>query len=60
MVSGFFGRRRKANVALFLQVTRIRKIRKISEANLTSRLLPETKRIEIYQSRITNHDFMTF
>ena len=37
-----FCQRREANAALFLQVTRIRKIRKICEANLTSRLLPET------------------
>ena len=42
MVSRFFCRRKEADVALFFQVTRIRKIRKICEANLTSRLLPET------------------
>ena len=67
-----FCRRREATVALFVQVTRIRKIWKIFEANLTSRLLSETgwsqsnepwntketKRIEIYQSRITNHDLL--
>ena len=34
----------EADVALFLQVTRMRKIIKICEANLTSRLLPETGR----------------
>jgi len=39
-----FCRRKEAEVALFLQVTRIRKIIKICEANLTSRLLPETGR----------------
>ena len=44
MVSGFFRRRKEADVALFLQVTRIRKISKIYKANLTSRLLPETGR----------------
>ena len=37
-----FCRRKKADVALFLQVTHIRKIRKICEVNLSSRLLPET------------------
>ena len=65
-------RRKEADVALFLQVTRMRNIIKICEANLTSRLLPETgrsqsnepwntkptKRIEIHQSRITNHDLL--
>ena len=65
-------RRKEAGVALFLQVTRMRKIIKICEANLTSRLLPETGRsqsneswntkptkpIEIHQSRITNHDLL--
>ena len=35
---------KEADVALFLQVTRIRKIGKICEANLTSPLLPETGR----------------
>ena len=40
-----FCRRKEADVALFSQVTRMRKIRKICEANLTSRLLlPETGR----------------
>jgi len=39
-----FCRGKEANVALFLQVTRIRKIRKIFEANFTSRLLPERGR----------------
>ena len=62
----------EADVALFLQVTRIRKIIKICEANLTSRLLPETRRsqsnkpcnrkqrkwIEIHQSQMTNHDLL--
>ena len=33
MMSGFFRRRKQAEVALFLQVTRIRNIRKICEAN---------------------------
>ena len=42
MVKGFFCRRKEADVALFLQVTRITNISKIYEANLTSRLLPET------------------
>ena len=37
-------RRKEADVALFLQVTRMRNIIKICEANLTSRLLPETGR----------------
>ena len=37
-----FCRRKEADVDLFLQVTRMRKARKICEANLTSRLLPET------------------
>ena len=41
MVSGFFV---ELYVALFLKVTRMRKIIKICEANLTSRLLPETGR----------------
>ena len=40
-----FCRRKEAAVALFSQVTRMRKIRRICEANLTSRLLlPETRR----------------
>ena len=39
-----FCRRKEADIALFLQVTRMRKIRKICEANLTSQLLPETGR----------------
>ena len=39
-----FCRRKEADVALFLHVTRMRKITKICEANLTSRLLPETGR----------------
>ena len=62
---------KEAGVILFLQVTRIRKIRKKCVANSTRRLLPETGRsqsnaepcnakqtelIEIHQSRITNHD----
>ena len=34
--------RKEADVALFLEVTRIRKIRKICKANLNSRVLPET------------------
>jgi len=37
-----FCRRKEADVALFLQFTRIGKIRKNREANLTSRLLLET------------------
>ena len=67
-----FCRRKEADVALSLQVARMRKVIKMCEANLTSRLLPETgrsqsnepwnmkrtKRIEIYQSRITNHDLL--
>ena len=36
-----FCRRKEADVALFFQVTRIRKIRKNCEANLTSRLLSD-------------------
>ena len=45
MVVDFFVEgRQEADVALFLQVTRIRKISKTYEANLTSRLLPETGR----------------
>ena len=39
-----FCRRKEADVVLFLQVTRMRKIIKICEANLTSRLLPLTGR----------------
>ena len=40
-----FCRRKEADVALFSQMTRMRKISKICEANLTSRLLlPETER----------------
>ena len=39
-----FCRRKEADVALFLQLTRMRKILKICKANLTSRLLPETRR----------------
>ena len=39
-----FCRRKEADVALFLHVTRMRKIIKICEANLTSRLLPLTGR----------------
>ena len=67
MVSGFFCWRKEADVALFLQVTRLSKISKIYKANLTSRLLPETgrsqsnkrwnmkqtKQIKIHQSQIT-------
>ena len=34
--------RKEADIALFLQMPRIKKIRKICEANLTSQLLPET------------------
>ena len=34
--------RKQADIALYLQMTKIKKIRKICEANLTSRLLPET------------------
>ena len=37
-----FCQRKEADVALFLQVTRMRKILKICKANLTSRILPET------------------
>ena len=39
-----FSRRKEADVVLFLQVTRMTKIIKICEANLTSRLLPLTGR----------------
>ena len=39
-----FCRRKEADVVLFLQVTRMRKIIKICKANLTSRLLPLTGR----------------
>ena len=39
-----FCRRKAADVALFLQVTRLRKTIKICKANLTSRLLPGTGR----------------
>ena len=39
-----FCRGKEAEVALLLQVTRIRKIVKICEANLTSQLLPKTGR----------------
>ena len=37
-----FCQSKEADVALFLQVTRMRKILKICKANLTSRILPET------------------
>ena len=37
-----FYQRKEADVSLFLQVTRIRKVRKIWEANFTSWLLPKT------------------
>ena len=61
-----FYQRKEADVSLFLQVTRIRKVRKIWEANLTSWLLPktgrsqsnepwntkQTTRIEIHQNSI--------
>ena len=67
-----FCQRKEADIALFLQVTRMRKIIKICEANLTSRLLPktgrpqsnkpcnrkQTKQIEIHQSQMTNHDLL--
>ena len=39
-----FCRRKEADVALFFEVTRMRKIRKICETNVTSRLLPEIGR----------------
>ena len=70
-----FCQRKEADVALLLQVTRIRKIRKICEANLTSRLFPKTGRsqlkqrtlntkqtkwITIHQSQITNHDLLNW
>ena len=45
-----FCRRKEADVALFLQVTRIRKIRKNREANLTSRLLLKTGRSQSNES----------
>ena len=70
-----FCQRKEADVALLLQETRIRKIRKICKANLTSQLLPKTGRsqlkqrtlntkqtkwIKIHQSRITNHDLLNW
>ena len=62
--------KKEAGIALFLQVTRIRKIKKICEANLTTWLslktewsqsnepwnTKKTKRFEIHQSQMTNHD----
>ena len=45
-----FCRRKEADVALFLQVTRIRKIRKNRETNLTSQLLLETGRSQSNES----------
>ena len=45
-----FCRRKEADVALFLQVTRIRKIRKNREANLTSQLLLKTGRSQSNES----------
>ena len=63
-----FHRRKEADVALFLQVTRIRKIRKIWEANLTSRLLPKQDdhkatnletRNKQNGSKSTNHESQT-
>ena len=45
-----FCRRKQAEAALFLQVTRVRKIRKICEVNLTRRLLPETGRSQSNKS----------
>ena len=67
-----FCRGKEADVASFLQLAKIRNIRKICEADLTSRLFPETvrsqsnepwntkqtKRIEIHQSWIANHDLL--
>ena len=64
--------RSEADIALFMQVTRMRKILKIWKANLTSQLLPETrwsqsnepwhpkqtKLIEIHQSWSTNNDLL--
>ena len=47
--------RKEADVALFLQVTRIKKMRKICEANLTSRLLPETGRSESKETLVVYH-----
>ena len=66
-----FCRRKEADVALLLQVTGIRKITKICEANFNLSIvsatgpsqsnepwnMKQTKRIEI-QSRITNHDLL--
>ena len=48
MVGGFLVEGKEADVALFLQVTRIRKIRKICEFK-SSRLLPETGRSQSMQ-----------
>ena len=68
-----FCRRKEEDVALFLQVTRTRKIKKSAkQAFKTVRLLPDTgrsqsnetwetkqtKRLEIHQSRITNQDLL--
>ena len=67
MVSGIFVGGKEADIALFLQVTRIRKIRKNLRGKLvdynyseTGRLQAtnletqkQTKRIEIHQSQIT-------
>ena len=48
-----FCRRKEEDFALFLQVTRIRKIRKICIANWTSRLLPEFEQDDL---KATNLD----
>lgn len=53
--------RKEADVALFLQVSRMRKIIKICEANLTTRLLPELRTITKqralkHESNKTNRD----
>ena len=57
-----FCRRKVADIALFLQVTRIRKIRKNREANLTSRLLLKTGRSQNnkpWNTKSTNHASQT-
>ena len=59
---------KEADVALFVQVTRMRKIRKTYEANLTSRLLPKQDdhkatnletRNKQNRSKSTNHESQT-
>ena len=59
----FFCQGKEADVALILQVTRMRKIIKICEANLTSQLLPKTDNHKAMNletwNKSTNHESQT-